>query len=544
MFTFASLFVTVFGRLQTFDGGVITRLEATSGLELNFNLASVDVQAGGDGLISLHVPGWMKSNVPGEPELPILRASMVLPRGVVGQVRAVVHDAVKDSFPLSTWGKQIQHSQGKVCLCGNHTIVPRSMSAYQNIYPTSPAVSVLPVSTWRDVQSVVVEVQPVSVDHVKGVVEVLRSCSIKLELTVGSTFSQPLLVDPAFYNAYSFVFDNWEHQAHEFVAADENGRVLVLYGSQFQSQAQTYAELIKARGFPSVLLEQAGSSSSSITNAIKNHYNEAEKLSYVTIIGRDVPAPTGSQTSRECDNCYAMLSGGTTLDLFVGRISGPASDIEIYLNKLKNYDSSSTAAWNKKAYGTAFNLAGDEYDTMQTVMSNLKDGSFTSAEWDNDRTASASKSMSNMNSGLGVFSYLGHGSGTAWNTPSISVNDVQRLTNTDMPFFEIDVSCNNGGFQGKKCMGEALITSKGGAIATMMHAPTARGTMCKKYQEEAAKVISTGAAGRVGPVFFTALMKAQQLDKDDYAMQAYNVFGDPTLWLAFAKGSPSVSVLV
>merc|ERR1712025_1279057 len=88
---------------------------------------------------------------------------------------------------------------------------------------------------------------------------------------------------------------------------------------------------------------------------------------------------------------------------------------------------------------------------------------------------SASKSMSEMNSGLGVFSYLGHGSGTAWNTPSISVDDLDELTNTDMPFFEIDVSCLNGGFRGKRCMGEALITSEGGAIATMMHAPFARG---------------------------------------------------------------------
>merc|ERR1712048_507258 len=149
---------------------------------------------------------------------------------------------------------------------------------------------------------------------------------------------------------------------------------------------------------------------------------------------------------------------------------------------------------------------------------------------------SGSKTMSQMNLGLGVFSYIGHGSGTAWNTPELSVRDLATLTNRDMPFFEIDVSCDNGGFRGKRCMGEALITSEGGAIATMMHAPEARGTMCKKYQEQAAKVIRTGAASRVGSVYVTALTKAQAIDSDDYAMQAYNIFGDPTLWLAFSKG--------
>lgn len=284
---------------------------------------------------------------------------------------------------------------------------------------------------------------------------------------------------------------------------------------------------------------QADSSSDSIKNVISGHYKESAQLSYVTIIGRDVAAPTGSQTYKECDNCYAMLSGGVSLDLFVGRISGSsAADIESYLNKLKNYDSSSTAAWNKQAYGTAFNLAGDEYGTMTSIMSNLGDEGFTEHDWDRDGDSSASKSMQKMNAGLGVFSYIGHGSGTAWNTPSISEYDIQDLSNTDMPFFELDVSCDNGGFRGKKCMGEALITSSGGAIATMMHAPEARGTMCKQYLVQASKVISTGAASRVGPVYFTGLTKAQQIDQDDYAMQAYNVFGDPTLLLAFAQGAP------
>merc|ERR1712176_911188 len=172
-------------------------------------------------------------------------------------------------------------------------------------------------------------------------------------------------------------------------------------------------------------------------------------------------------------------------------------------------------------------------------MSTLGDAGFISHDWDRDSTASGSKSMSQMNLGLGVFSYIGHGSGTAWNTPELSVRDLATLTNRDMPFFEIDVSCDNGGFRGKRCMGEALITSEGGAITTMMHAPEARGTMCKKYQEQAAKVIATGAANRVGPVYITGLMKAQQLDKDDYVVQAYNIFGDPTLALPFVHGTPT-----
>jgi len=314
---------------------------------------------------------------------------------------------------------------------------------------------------------------------------------------------------------------------------------LIVHESQFKRHAQDYADFVKQQWSQDSILFEAVGSADTIKSTIKQHYSEDEGLSYVMIIGRNVPTPRGSATRAECDNCYAMLSGGVSLDLFVGRISGSsAADIESYLNKLKNYDSSSTAAWNKQAYGTAFNLAGDEYGTMTSIMSNLGDEGFTEHDWDRDGDSSASKSMQKMNAGLGVFSYIGHGSGTAWNTPSISEYDIQDLSNTDMPFFELDVSCDNGGFRGKKCMGEALITSSGGAIATMMHAPEARGTMCKQYLVQASKVISTGAASRVGPVYFTGLTKAQQIDQDDYAMQAYNVFGDPTLLLAFAQGAP------
>merc|ERR1711865_840614 len=123
-----------------------------------------------------------------------------------------------------------------------------------------------------------------------------------------------------------------------------------------------------------------------------------------------------------------------------------------------------------------------------------------------------------MNQGLGVFSYLGHGQGDAWDTPMMTEAGIRSLSNQKMPFFEIDVSCDNGAFQTyRPCMGEALLTATGGAIATMMHAPEARGTMCKQYMVQAT----------------VALMAAQAMDPDDYAVQGYNTFGDPTLRLPF-----------
>jgi len=172
---------------------------------------------------------------------------------------------------------------------------------------------------------------------------------------------------------------------------------------------------------------------------------------------------------------------------------------------------------------------------MTSIKNNFKQGGF-STDWAKAETTSGSTTQSKMNSGLGVFAYIGHGSGTAWNTPRFGISEVQRLNNANKLFFSIDVSCDNGNFKRGQCMGEALITSCGAAIATMMSSPTMRGTMCKKYQEQAALAIVNGGAHRVGPVYVTGLTEANQLDRDQYTVEAYNIFGDPTRWLNFAKG--------
>merc|ERR1719262_1262936 len=180
---------------------------------------------------------------------------------------------------------------------------------------------------------------------------------------------------------------------------------------------------------------------------------------------------------------------------------------------------------------------------MTSIMDNFGAMGFSEHSWEHGSSASAQSLFAEMNKGLGVFSYLGHGQGNGWDTPMMTESGIRGLTNHGMPFFEIDVSCQNGAFQHySPSMGEALLTAPGGAIATMMHSPNARGTMCKHYQVQASKVLSTGKADRVGPVYFTALQAAQIQDPDDYAVQAYNVFGDPTLQLAFASKSTPQSL--
>merc|ERR1712004_284898 len=64
------------------------------------------------------------------------------------------------------------------------------------------------------------------------------------------------------------------------------------------------------------------------------------------------------------------------------------------------------------------------------------------------------------------------------------------------------------------------------------------GTMCKRQQEQAATAITTGTANRIGMIYNIGLNKGNQITRDTYAVQAYNVFGDPTQAIIGASPAP------
>jgi hypothetical protein len=264
------------------------------------------------------------------------------------------------------------------------------------------------------------------------------------------------------------------------------------------------------------------------------------------IIGRNVPTPRGSATRAECDNCYAQLNGDT-LDVFVGRLSGASSDdIDTQLAKFKTYISLSKDDYNEKMHGSCYPAPWDPTGYEQLFKDMTKEFGqmgFSQHEYVMSTAPGAAQTaLQNMNDGIGVFGYIGHGDGTAWDTPYRNVGDVQSLTNTEKHFLQLDCSCDNGGFQSHSpSLAEALLTSKGGAVATMMSAPEID-TCCLDYLRAAPQVLAEGKVKRMGPMFVASLAKAQVAAPDRARTQSYNVFADPALPIAFLTSSDAMFV--
>jgi len=374
------------------------------------------------------------------------------------------------------------------------------------------------------------------VDHDAGTMELLKSCDIELVSSKPAALVATQVVDPDFHGVYSSVYSNFEHFADKFVRDDKIGRTLIVHESQFKRHAQDYADFVKQQWSQESILFEAVGSADTIKSTIKQHYSEDEGLSYVMIIGRNVPTPTGSATRAECDNCYAQLNGDT-LDVFVGRLSGTSSDdIDTQLSKFKTYVSLSKDDYNEKMHGSCYPAPWDPtgYEQLFKDMTNeFGQMGFSQHEYVMSTAPGAAQTaLQNMDDGIGVFGYIGHGDGTAWDTPYMNVGDVQSLTNTEKHFISLDCSCDNGGFQSHSpSLAEALLTSKGGAVATMMSAPEID-TCCLDYLRAAPQVLAEGKVKRMGPMFVASLAKAQVAAPDRARTQSYNVFADPALPIA------------
>lgn len=536
--------LSVFGLFASSEA----RLQAVGPAQFKFELSDVEVQHVESGFISITVPDAALLRLKGEPALPVIREAVILPHEL-GEWTAKVTNIQTSMMSLD--GRKVAPSIGAVPVCSTEVTGQTNMSdfAYRGHYPKAEQVLLEEPYRWRDVHGAVLQVFPVTVNHDAGTLQVLKSCNIELVSTKPAPVVAPEVVDPDFHGVYSTVYSNFEYFADKFVRDVKMGRTLIVHESQFKRHAQDYADFVKQQWSQDSILFEAGGSSDIIQSTIKQHYSEDLGLSYVVIIGRNVPTPTGSATGAECDNCYAQLNGDT-LDVFVGRLSGvSADDIDTQLSKFKTYLSLSKDAYNEKMHGSCYPAPWDPtgYEQLFKDMTNtFGQMGFSQHEYVMSNTAGAAQTaLQNMDDGIGVFGYIGHGSGTAWNTPSMEVQDVQSLTNTEKHFISLDCSCDNGGFQSHSpSLAEALLTSKGGAVATMMSAPTID-TCCLDYLRAAPQVLAEGKVTRMGPMYVASLAKAQVAAPDQARTQSYNVFADPALPIAFLSvPAPSPSTFV
>lgn len=155
---------------------------------------------------------------------------------------------------------------------------------------------------------------------------------------------------------------------------------------------------------------------------------------------------------------------------------------------------------------------------------------------------SATSIASQINNGVGIITYTGHGSSLAFSTSGFSSSTIGTLTNTTMHPFVWSVACSNGDFVNGNCFAEAFTragtpSQPTGALATLMSTILQSWNPPMEGQDEMVNILVESAANNIKRTFGGLSMNGCMQMND-----AYGTMGDEMTdtWTCF--GDPSVMV--
>ena len=256
-------------------------------------------------------------------------------------------------------------------------------------------------------------------------------------------------------------------------------KMLIICSDLFVNQMQPFVTHKNGIGLTTEMfaLSNVGSTPTAIRQFIQNRYNEDNQLTFVLLVGDFDQIPTFFSGGGGSDPTYSLLEGDDNYpDIIVGRFSAEdINQVETMVNRTISYETASNqqmTAWFKRGTGIASNDANvghnNERDWQHirkirdillnwryTNVSELYDGS----QGGTDAAGNPSIAMvaNEINNGVSLINYTGHGLVDRWSTSSFTNANVNSLTNTNQWPFIFSVACFNGNFTNDICFAETWL---------------------------------------------------------------------------------------
>ncbi|MFY9310619.1 MAG: C25 family cysteine peptidase [Bacteroidia bacterium] len=340
-----------------------------------------------------------------------------------------------------------------------------------------------------------------------------------------------------------------------------SGSMLIICHDAFSADMQPFVTWKNKKGIQTdlVLKSVAGSSSAAIKSYIANYYNTHPDLKYVLLVGDAAQVPASSKTAGDSDNDYGYISGNDSYpELFVGRFSATTSaHVQTQVNRTLNYERmpQSAGTWYKKGVTIASSEGpGDnnemDYDHQRLIRTKLLGYTYNDVTENYDGSQggidasgnpSASSILNQVNNGVGIITYTGHGSDDSFVSSGFSTTDVHSLTNTEKHPFIWSVACVNGDFVNVgECFAEAWLrqgtpSQPKGALATFMSTINQSWNPPMKGQDAMVDIMIESVSGNIQRTFGGLSMNGCMEMNDAYLNDGYemtdtwNIFGDPSV---------------
>lgn len=496
----------------------------------------------------------------GSPDLPKLTASLIIPDLARMDVR-VTGSSYTDYHDIF-----IAPSKGNLTRDIDPATVPYVFGKAYNrdeFYPGTLAQLQTPYIL-RDYRGQTVIVFPFQYNPITRTLRVYHSVTIEIK-QIDDAGVNPFIrsgktdrVDAEFNRIYERHFVNI--QQVRYTPVEEQGNMLVICHGDFLDEMEPFIQWKRMTGIPIEMVDVATIGNATQIKAYVQDYYASNGLTFLLLVGDAAQVPTHPYGGvAASDNSYGFISGNDSYaEVFVGRFSAETPEQVItQVERVINYEKNPPVStdWFTHQAGIASSQGpGDDdemdYQHMRNIQSDLLNYTYTTCselfdgtQGNLDAPGNPTPAMvaSEVNAGVSMITYTGHGSEISWGTSGFSNSNVDQLTNTHMLPFIWSVACSNGVFTGSTCFAEAWLRATddagepAGAIATLMSTVSQSWDPPMDGQDEMIDILVESYSDNIkrtfGGISFNGCMKMN----DDYGADGYYetnawmCFGDPSL---------------
>lgn len=511
--------------------------------------------AAGAGFVELSIPGEGSLNVPGDPLVPQVSRSVVLPPDQDAQARLVSarwHDVI---------GVDLAPGRGPIPRTIEKSDVPYAFGASyarDAFFPAEP-VSLHAPYIMRDVRGAVLAASVFQYNPVQHILRVYDEMVVRVEATGPATVNrldlsgQPDRGDANFAELFRHHFVNYVPS--KAITFSQSGDMLIISYGSFMASMQPLVDWKNANGIHTTMVDVAtiGNSYTAIKSYITNAYNQGN-LSYVLLVGDLAQIASGSFSGGLSDPSYSTITADWYPDILVGRFSATTTaQVDTQVQRSVEYEqndhSLSAGGWNTRGMGIASDQGpghfGEyDYQHMNNQRTDYLNYGFTSVDQIYDPTATKAMIKSGLENGRRLVNYCGHGSETSWGTTGYSNTDIAALTNDNLLPAIHSVACVNGAFS-TTCFAEAWLraTHNGeptGAVGTYMSSINQYWDEPMYAQDESTDLFCAESYWAMGALWYAGSCKMMDImgSSGRDMFMTWHVFGDPSLRLLGYNACP------
>ena len=530
-----------------------------NGIEIFFQLPGFYIIDLPNNKHSLKFPGSASILEEGNPELPQIARSIIIP------------EISKMKIEISS-SKYIDYEQ--------IDILPSKGNLYRNILPSSVPYTYSDVyekdeyypkeiAFLRDpyisglVRGQAVVIQPVQYNPIRKTLRVFTEIKLKVKED-GISSVNPLVRYPenntiprSQHLIYEEHFLNYSNSAR-YDPLGELGKMLVICHGPFMDAMEPLVDWKNIKGIPTEIVDvnDIGNTSDQIKDFVENYYYQ-EGLTFLLLVGDidQIPSPRfslGNGSNSPADPSYGFLAGDDFYpEIFVGRFSAEdTSHVNTMVSRTIHYErypDATSGNWFKKGSGFASNQGpGDdgEYDDdhLDIIRGKLLDYNYIEVDQIYDPTGTVSQGESAINEGRSIINYTGHGSNSGWgNGCPMNNTDVNSLVNTDGKWpFIWTVACVTGEFHVGTCFAETWLRANHdgqptGALAKFASTVNAAWNPPMDAQDEMNDIFVESYQNNIKRSFGGLSINGCMKMNDNYGTAGYHetlywsIFGDPSV---------------